>query len=560
VARTSDFRGAEAVAARPSKASDAWWIGAAAAVIALCHLWLAVTRGVNWDEFHYYDAVRQFDAGTLIYALQTLHAQLFGWLLRLPGDVVDHIRTARIVMVACELGAALALFGLARRFASNAAAALTALAYLSGGNVVIHGGAFRTDPQATLLLTTALWLLASARLRPASVIAFGLLTGLAAMVTIKVAFWAPAFAGIAWLRWRESPLKLDMLRRLAACVGASLVAFLVLYAWHSSQVAPNPVAAASTVGSAGRVVFSEGLVPQWPALRHQLVIAPHIPALLLLTVLFWPWLARSRDRGLAMLGLLLPLAVLLVYRNSYPYFFVFLLPPVVLATAPAMDRIIVRWCGVAAPAVLMAGLAVYLAWGQPRDVVAAQKRIIAVAHQVFPQPVAYFDFCGYLGDYERALPFMPSGWGLAEYRRAGRPVFVEAMDRKTVPLLMVNHNVFFSVTTGVSRGEDLLEADVRALRESYIPHWGILWVAGKQIPAGDEAAEITVRVPGRYTLERGELVLDGVRYRSGQTLELERGIHRIGGPRPDQATLRWGDHLKAPAEPVPVPGPYATLD
>jgi hypothetical protein len=534
------------------------WIAAAAAVVLACHLHMALARGVNWDEFHYYDWIRQFHAGTLNYSLQTFHARLFGWLLHLPGDVTDHIRTARVVMLACEAGAAVALYGLARRFASPAAAALAALSWLSGGYVVIHGTAFRTDPQATFLLAAALWLLSSARLRLPAILAFGLLTGVAAMVTIKVAFWAPAFAGIAWLRWRESPQKLDVLWRVAACVAASLIVFALLHAWQSSRVA-DASHAASTLNSAGRVVFSEGFLPQWRALVRQLLIAPQITAPLVVTVLSWTRLAVSRDQRLAMIGLLAPLAVLLIYRNSYPYFFVFLLPPVIVATAPAMD-ILVRRYRVAAPAMLMALVAAWLAWQQPRDVLPAQKRTIAVAHQLFPRPVAYFDFCGYLGDYERALDFMPSGWGLAEYKREGRPVFADAMNRKTIPLLVLNHNVLISAVTGRSRGEDLLDADVKALRENYVHHWGILWVAGKQVPAGPAPLAIDVRVPGRYTLEGGALTLDGVRRRPGETLDLARGVHRIGGGRADQAILRWGERLTTPSEAPPTAAPYAALD
>lgn len=534
----------------------AWYsIFASAAIILIGQLHFALTTGINWDEFQQYDSVRRLAAGTLEAPLQTFHSHLFGWLLHLPGDVTDHIHSARVIMLLCEVGTAIALFGLARRFASNTAAALISLAYLSGGYVVTQANAFRADPQAALLLMTALWLLACRPLRPAIIVLFGALAGLAAMLTIKVVFYAPAFAGIAWLRWQEEPEKRQFAAQLIACVVASLSGFAMLYAWHTSFLAePQFSTGAKMLGSAWKVVFSEGLFPRWPFLVRQLLLAPHISMLLALSLIMWPKLHLSRAQRLAMAGLMLPLIVLLPYRNSYPYFFVFLLPPILVATAPVMDQIVLKRYGTLPIAATMAVIAVFLAFYEPRGILENQKRVIAMAHRIFPEPVTYFDECGYLGDYDRALTFMPSGWGLSEYRRKGIPQFVEIMQRKTVPLLIANQDAFTAALENISV-PGLLEPDARALRENYIHHWGVIWVAGRHIPAGPHPLTIHVRIPGQYTLENGGLILDGVSHKPGDIINLKRGIHAIGAPRPHAATLRWGRHLMIPSELAPDTSP-----
>jgi hypothetical protein len=539
-----------------SKRSAAYWLCASAILIMVSQLYYALAMGINWDEFQQYDSVRRLASGALEASLQTFHAHLFAWLLQLPGDVTDHIRSARIIMLLCEIGIAITLFSLARRFASKTAAALIALAYLSGGYVVTQASAFRADPQATVLLMGALWLLAYRPLRPATIIVFGALTGLAAMLTVKVVFYAPVFAGMAWLRWHDEARKAKFAWQLAACIASSLLAFAILYAWHSSYVTKPPLAAGmKTISSSWRVVFAEGLVPRWPFLVRQLMLAPHVTALIALTVIFWSKLKLSRWQRHAMIGLMLPLAVLLIYRNSYPYFFVFLLPPVLLATAPAMEQILLRRYGVMPLAVFMALLSAFLAFHQPRGILEDQKRVIAVAHELFPEPVTYFDECGYLGDYDRAISYMVSGWGLKEYRRRGVPQLVQIMERKTVPLLIAN-NYAFKAALDNELVPGLLEEDAKALRESYIHHWGPLWVAGRHIPAGSDPFSIHIRVPGKYTVENGELMLDGVLHKAGEVIELTRGQHEIDAPRYHDVTLRWGDHIGVPSVPATDTIPY----
>jgi hypothetical protein len=96
------------------------------------------------------------------------------------------------------------------------------------------------------------------------------------------------------------------------------------------------------------------------------------------------------------------------------------------------------------------------------------------------------------------------------------------------------------------------------LRENYIPHWGQVWVAGKRIAKGAGTRELTVAVPGMYTLEGASVAVDGRPLRVGQRVELSRGAHLVTANAVSDATLRWGDHLPVPAHPAPRPSALFT--
>lgn len=538
---------------------DARWSMRAIAVagcgILLVHLWFALTRSINWDEFHHFDHVRQYAAGTLTAPLQTFYVHLFGWTLWVPGDATVQIRAARLAMLACTSGAALALFGVAQRFASKQAAALAALAWLTGGYVLGHATAFRADPIAALLLMSALWLLACKPLNPRSALVAGLVAGLSAAVTIKSAIYAPAFLAIFLLRWREAG-PLSALRHFALAGTAALGTFALLYLWHRSHLPYSPYTAGGEIASSAQDrVLSEGWLPRWHFIKHQMLLGPHIVALVAAAPLAW-WLARfDWVRWCSLVLLLSPLLTLLVYRNAFPYYFVFLLPPVLVATAPVFERLLGR-LHPAIPALAMVIWAIKAVQPPAAPTLEGQRQTIAAVNRMFPQPVAYIDFAASLGDHRRAVPFMLSGWGLADYRKLGEPQLRQRMEREPVPLLLVNHQVLDAAMTAEALPERLLEADAAALRANYIAHWGRVHVAGKAIAPGSDPIDAEFLVPGTYTLEQAPLTIDGVARRPGDFVTLQRGVHRIGGERSDAAILRWGRNLPVPSAPPPSAPPF----
>ena len=93
--------------------------------------------------------------------------------------------------------------------------------------------------------------------------------------------------------------------------------------------------------------------------------------------------------------------------------------------------------------------------------------------------------------------------------------------------------------------------DAEALAANYIPHWGIVHVAGKRIDPSQSAQTIEIVIAGTYTLEGQYLTIDGETYTVGETVILDSGKVAIGPFTGDAATLRWGDNLPQPTQPFP---------
>jgi hypothetical protein len=246
------------------------------------------------------------------------------------------------------------------------------------------------------------------------------------------------------------------------------------------------------------------------------------------------------------LSLLLPLCTVAVYRNAYPYHFVFILPPAVIAVAPAIGPLL-RRCGMVPLGLLLLAMVALLSLSQDRRVLPRQRTIQAGLHEIFPAPVAYIDDCGMVGDFPRAINHFASGWALENYHRKGLPTYSMAMDAEPVPLLLADRGIASTVCFDILHRRVLLPKDERMIRENYVQHWGNAFVAGKRIAAGHQEQTFEIAIPGSYTVEGGHIVVDGKPYTSGSLIELSRGPHVVTGNRSTEVILRWGDHLRRPA-------------
>lgn len=532
------------------KASWHWLIVFIAAALAL-QLELVFNRPVNWDEFFHLTDAHAVYQGRLNEPLQVLHARAFFWLAALPVDAVDQIRVARLFMFAFEVATLIAIYGIARHFAGRFPAALATLAYLTGGYVFQHGFSYRADPMAAAFLMGSLWMLLKSSLNARDIIITALLVALALLTTIKVVLYAPAFAALAWLRWREADDPRGMLRRLGlllivATVGSALVVgATVLSVPESAQLAAG--SATKVVATSGTMMFNEGLFPRWPYILGAIASAPFLAVLLLCVPVAIFRAGLTRHHRIVIAALMLPLVSLSFYRNSFPYFYVFILPPTMVGVAIVIRQILTRH-----PAkVLMTAFvatALISSLTTPREVLPVQKEVLAAVDEIFPKPVAYFDFPGMIANFPKANFFMTT-WGVRKYWAGQEERFVDAMERETVPLLVVNQELLVRNQTGSELAWELDEADATALRYGFIPHWGPLWVAGRRFPASGGARDFPIYAPGVYTLEGASARIDGKRYMPGDVVELSRGIHRFQPDTLNETRLRWGKNLKKPVKP-----------
>jgi len=540
------------------------WPIVAIAFTLLLQAYLVFTRAINWDEFFYYFETYRFASnGDLARALQTWHVRLFGWIVGTGGSgtSIDRILLARCIMYGCELVSLAAIAGIAAKFTDRTIGLLCALGYLAAGFVFQHGFSFRADPMLAACLMGALWILCCSRLQLGSNLLFGALVATAGMLSIKSALFAPAFAGIAWYRWNEDARSIgSALRMIGATILASVL-FGLLYLYHSQDVA-TPIAQAGSaapsvsaasqdmVAESARKMFSFAVQPYWQDIPRAMTNSLPLALLVLMT----PQALLRRDvprhRRLALFGLFLPITLLAFYHNTAPYFYAFMLAPVAVACCLAMVSLRNRY-SVRLISLVLAfnAFAVWALDGPSR--IGNQRQIVKVAHQVFKQPVGYFDFCYMLTDFRKANGFMTL-WGVDQYFATGRSLYRERLMRQQVPLLLEDDPMYTRLLREETNHNQSTQADFDTLRATYVHFWGPFWIAGQDLTAGEAPREAELLVPGIYTARGGAITVDGQALEKDATIKLERGTHRLAAVSGD-ARLVWGNRLEVPDEPEPGP-------
>jgi hypothetical protein len=543
-------------------------IFAAAVVAALVFkLVLAFRMNVHWDEFYFLSLVHDYLRGVLASRLQTFHVHLFSWLPALGFDEVGQIIAGRVVMAFVAIGSALAVYGIARQFMPRASALFGVLSYLSVSMVIEYGASFRADPPAAFLSLLSMLLVLRRVDRLAVPALAGALMAAAMMITIKSVFYLGVAAIVVWCM---SGGMRDRLRAATAFGVALGVVFALLYAIHagSLSLAP-PQATTSVLGQTASKMFLSGLLPRWQALL--IAVVGNLQFSLLLAaggVVAWR-AARdpAKPGGLSKwlpLALCLPILTPLFYRNAFPYYYAFILPPGAVLAGLAYG-----WCRtqaldagrphaaalvtalIVAQCVMLAG---FLLLRLP-DRIAPQRALFAAVHTMFPEPVHYIDGSAVLATFPWSGFFM-SRWGIEVYRAAGRPVFADIVAHDQPPLLVVDTlSLQAALVPGhpvIPEGE-LLPEDIAFLNAHYVQLWGMLFVPGKRFHGtapGDGAFDIAIA--GDYRFEAaGAAELDGQAVSPGAVVHLGLGSHRlVGAPGTGEVVLLWANARPPAGDPV----------
>ncbi len=543
----------------------------AAAVAVRVHV--LASFNLNWDEFYYLALVHAYLRGDLDLKLQSFHVHLFRWLPGVSGNEADQIVAARAVMLVLHLLTSVLLYRIARRLTSPAAALFATAAYLSLSFTIRTGASFRSDPAATVLLMAATDLLLAGPGSVRRAALAGLLAALAGMFTIKAAVYLPTLAVLL-----SAPLLIrdgirEAARRAAALALSAAAGFAVLYRLHGLTFDPGSARSSSEVVASvvSKTITSAGFLPQGRVLVTTLAW----------DFAFWAlWLAggglllrrlgsssgEERARWVQAAGLALPVASLAVYRNSFPYYYPFILAPAAVLVAVAWQyladratrrthrlpviavKVALGWFGAS---LLVHGLYV------PRVMpLAHQRAVIAEVHRAFPEPVPYVDQSSTIGSFPHVGFFM-TGLGLGSYLERGQPLLRQGIEARQPPLLLANHPLLDlgQVYYPALESPRLFPEDRAALDRAYIHHWGPIYVAGRRLAASEDSVPVRFELPvaGPYTLEAGAPVrIDGSPVQPGRWIHLERGPHWLAGPpSTGPVTLRWGKALYRPAHPPP---------
>ena len=518
---------------------------------------LVSSININWDEFLYLSQVLQFDRGELTTAFQTFHVHLFQWLVRVPGNEIDQMLAARYALFGLRVAGTALVFLLALRVAGRGGALVAALASVTFSYVLRHGESFRADPLIAFLFLLAAVLLVWRLESAVAMVVAGIAVALAASISIKTVIYVPALAGlvIAACLGVDSGSRALRLRRAALFGVAATLAAITLYWLH-----------AGTTGAAGSEVLRRGT-----ASGAGMLWSPQLDVLA--RTVRWDWLfwllatggavgaafdsvrgtRAERTRARMVVALLLPLATVILYRNSFPYFYVALVPLASVACGYVMTRIGNALSSRESAGVMLLSAAALVLRGwefaEPlrRDGIALQRGVVTAVHSIFPDPVPYLDRCGMVGSFPRAPIFM-STYILAKYRARGVPMMPELVAATQPGFLLANtrglalHRPWDFVRTSERR---LLREDFEFLQNNFVHHWGPVWIPGKRIALSPSGQSFEIVVGGPYTVESESPVwIDGVMTRPRDVIHLAPGMHQVRGE--GTVTLRAGARLHRP--------------
>lgn len=544
------------------------------AILYTARIPLAFRLNINWDEFRFLSLVYDYAEGRLSTALQSSHVHLFQWLVGLGATEVDQVVAARLSYLALVLLSTICLYKIASRFLSVTASLFVVLCYLAYSNLIQHGASFRTDGLAGFLILVCLFFLVG-RVHTVSRLAIAAV-GLAGafLVTVKTVLWLPTLLFLVWAGDpRNQQQQLSRLGRLAIFVLVAMVAVSLGSFMHRQSL---PSVALGQVmqnaQAAGVKVFTAGLFPQGHYLLLTIVENIYIWICVLAGAVVicrrYQQKILAAEELWSLLSLAIPVVSVLVYRNSFPYFYVFVIPPLLLLVGFTWDHVAEIRRGVTGAHVLLPVLLVAVAASgivhvvrNVKDGTRTQRLVLEVVHDLFPEPVPYIDRSSMVSSFPKVGFFM-SSWGLETYWRRDVPIF-EPLLRSEAPVLMVQNSPVLELGDRIQEFEQsppfaLMPGDRQVLTENFVALWGPVYVAGKHFRlAQDEERRVEFLIQGRYRLDATlPIIFDGRQVVPGQLVDVEVGTYSLMNERAEQTirlTIEMArvDRLPpAPSEPI----------
>jgi hypothetical protein len=395
------------------------------------------------------------------------------------------------------------------------------------------------------------------------------LVAVALLVTLKSLFFLPVF-GVALLADPSRGSQSLSTARAVLIFGAVLAgATLALYLWHSRDiVATTPTAAA--LQSTASVALQQAPVRRLPEFLATVKSNIVQWVLLALGILMLCRRILTGQRALEsalLLSLALPLLSLIFYRNTFPYFYVFILPPALVLCGMAFDQLSLDR-GARSRRGVLVSLLVTIAIGASatshvrprlRDGTVAQRTVIQAIHEIFPRPVPYIDRNGMIASFPKVGFFM-STWGIQRYHERERAVFADLLRTRRPHFVLANTPALVSVF-GRRGGGPLHPDDVAVLRTHFVPYWGPVYVAGTQLhlePGTDTAWEVLIA--GSYRLQgEGPVVIGNVPYAPGSIVKLDSGLVSFRSEAAQDVTLVIDSASGVPPYPAPTAPLYLGL-
>ncbi|WP_337658934.1 ArnT family glycosyltransferase [Sphingorhabdus sp. Alg231-15] len=493
-------------------------------LVIACQFWLIFVKEINWDEFLHFGQIYELANGQLRRSLQTLHTRLFGWTALISQDIIVQIQAARVAMLACALLTTTCVVVLARRLADSQTALFCGLAYLTAGYVFTNAFTYRPDPVAAAALMGALCVFAMGTLSWKRAVLAGVLIGLAGALTIKSIFYLPCFAAIAWLHWiRQGGQKSKDLLLFCLMAVLAFSSFAMIVGLHGAGLP----ASGNQASNLGKSMDSFVQFATFEKIHHvfrQIIVSP----LVVLSLVMLPFAARKlpKESKYLLIGLTGPLLCLLFYRNTFPYFFVFLLPPICVAIAPVLAKLIKRF-GQALIVVLALFGPVLLLMQEPFGTLERQRATINEVERLFPDPTPYLSYSSYVPHYPRQFTSLLSGVALRRYWDERNGDITRDIEAGQIAFVIATGPALDAVYRSEGPASLLPERDVVALRTNFLQHSDTIFIAGHEICPKSAEQMVKIVRNGPHSLEGGDLVIKGRRLSDGDSMILQSGLNEV---------------------------------
>lgn len=527
------------------------------------YIYLAFRTNINWDEFSFLSVVYAIQQGHQAPGLNTFHAFLYAWLPSIPGNEIDQIIAARLTQLVLFFAALYLLYRLACQFMPRTPALLMVLLILTYTDIIRHASSFRFDTLSLFFCITAVYLAASYPGRM-SAAAAGATLGISFLVTIKTVIFLPLILALAAQPHKSDILTRSRLERLLIVGAVGLASFAALYLFQGLLFGSESPDAGQQEGIAARLThigtamfLTEGLFPrasylsrgisqnlaQWLLIGLGTIVCLHH------AIFFTRW----RRTFLTALLLLLPLLSVVLYRNAFPYYYVYIIPPALIIAGVAIQagqRKLPQLCHVSSNQVVLVPIlaciltaSMYLTLDYPSKGIGAQRTVLNAVHQMFPEPVPYIGAHGMISSFPRHGFFM-STLGMQGYHARGEPVFQTIIAESQPVFLVASHRALIRDKSTALEEETayLIDEDYEILRTSYIPHWGPILVAGKHFDLNKTGSprQFQIYIEGAYRVESEQPILINSRqFYPGAIIQLNQGFHEISGPKATKVTLRY---------------------
>ena len=529
---------------------------------------------VNQDEFHYLSQIYDFKRNALATPWQNIHVHFFQWLPMISSHEVDQVMVARVVLFLCFIGTAVFIYLLAQHFLSIGGSLFSVLCYISLPFTIINGTSFRTDTPAIFLIMISIWLFVARSHSAFANFVSGLALALAALFTIKAVFYLILFGALFLVRlWLKESAHWDWRGMIPSAwfIGTLSGGFALFHYLHGALLTSFDLAQERNflTGTYSTFIDLSQLFPGFEyfllALRTNPLVWLFLAGGLVIHIFDMYIQQHSRDTpSFYLLAFLLPLVSLLIYRNTFPYFYVFIMPCAMIFCGYAFDRLALSskkvhpkvsliLLGFPAMLISLYGIASLTSLHiHGPSITTNQRELLTVIHRIFPQPVAYLDGCRMVSSFPNAGLFLSSA-GMRDYLQNDAPLLTERIMNHQPLFLIANvpHLDIHSTEPQESfKGLTLHRDDWETLRSSYIHHWGPLWIMGKRFAPtnGNLKHDFVIAAGGLYTIEsEADVLLDGTVYQNGMVVKLPQGKHTVEvESSSSMVTLRWGDHLYRP--------------